>query len=176
MRNFVSSLEEYRRREMAWKAAVGTDEEETAVKILNEQFLRLLAFPCLSPEMLVTKVGTILADAEMTEWLGYDEEAVRVLLSSLLCVNTERGGQRPAFQAAVDEDAPDMPLGETILVAASLLKNLLVRDADGPRLPDRHVVAELVEGAVAILIDIAADVEELEFPEIITVKGCREDK
>lgn len=175
VRNFGSSLEEYRRLELAWKAAVGTDGEETAVKILNEQFLRLLAFPCLSPEMLVTKVGTILADAEMTEWLGNDEEAVRVLLSSLLCVTTERGGHRPAFQAAVNEDAPDMPLSETIVAATCLLKALLVRDADGPRLPDRYVVAELVEGAVAILTDIVADVEELEFPESITVKRWRGD-
>lgn len=161
VRNLRSSLEEYHRRELAWNSAVGTDEEETAVQILNEQFLRLLAFPCVSPETLVCKVGAILADAQMTEWLGNDEEAVRVLLSSLLCVN--RGGDRrlPAFHEAARAGTSDVDLSEKVEGIISLLWVLLPEDPANPRIIDRHVVAEIVSNALLLLMEVRIGMREL---------------
>ncbi len=156
VRNFASSLEEYRQRELAWKAAVATDEEETAAKILNEQFLRLLAFPCLSTEMLVSKVGTILADAEMTEWLGNDEAAVRVLLSSFLCVSAAAASGPYPVQEAAAAQPPAAHFDEGIKMAIDLLGVLSPRDATVQRVADPRAVSEIITGAVQILGEVAS--------------------
>ncbi len=156
VRNFGSRLVEYRRCETAWRDALGTDEEEPAVGILNEQFLRLLAFPCLSTETLVSKVGTILADGEMTEWLGNDEEAVRVLLSSFLCVSAAATSGPYLVQEAATAQPSAAHFDEGIKMAIDLLGVLSPCDATVPRVTDPRVVSEIITGAVQILGEVAS--------------------
>ncbi|WP_430439707.1 hypothetical protein [Shinella sp.] len=135
---------------------MGTDEEEATNAILNEQFLRLLALPCLTPEMLVAKVGTILADGEMTEWLGNDEEAVRVLLSSFLCVSAAAASGPYPVQGAATAQPPAAHFDEGIKMAIDLLGVLSPQDATVQRVTDPRVVSEIITGAVQILGEVAS--------------------
>lgn len=152
---FEVRLAEYRRAETAWNDAIGTNEEEARVGVLRELFLRLLAFPCLSPEMLAYKAAAILSDTDMTEWLGNDEEAVRVLLSTHLCMKADDRGHLPASHVAVDAGALATNLTEKIATALDLLRVLMPQNTAAPQVDDLHVVSELVSGAVIILSEVA---------------------
>lgn len=85
---FYELAKEYKAAEDFFKAHVleAKTDEENGVLALRAIVTRLLLEPCTTSEEMVRKVTFILSEPGLVEWLGNEEELVRMLLASFMCL------------------------------------------------------------------------------------------
>lgn len=84
--SFEGVVKHYRDVESVWTKKVGTQQELLVREALECAFLSILVYPCASAEEAIRKVELMIADGQMAEWLYFDGAALRIFLSSLVCI------------------------------------------------------------------------------------------